>query len=359
MNNRAAARTDFLQREGLGDAEIVPITGDASFRSYYRVKHNGKTYVLMDAPPERPEEDTRPFIAIDRHLAKIGLSVPEIYAEDVGQGFLLLEDFGDDTYPALLDAGADPLPLFTAATDALIHLHQNQRAIDIDLPHVGPDKWIERALLLVDWYLPPEARDASCREGFIAAWQEIFASLPAPRLSLVHRDYAAQNFMALPHRGGYRACGIIDFQDAEIGPAAYDLASQLWDPRRDIPAPVVTAMLARYDAALPMDEGFRSWLYVLRAQRACRIMGVFVRLSVRDGKHHYRAFLPRLEGYLTESLNLPELAPLRGWAEEYLPHVILSGLSGEALAKTEAKAKSRDLNLDFSTSSSFAGLRSK
>jgi aminoglycoside/choline kinase family phosphotransferase len=322
---RAEARRDFLARQGWADAAVTPLAADASFRSYHRVRRGGEGAVLMDAPP--PKEDVRPFRAIDRRLIALGLSAPEILAEDVAQGFLLLEDFGDGTFTRLLAGGADEAALYDLAVDALIALHRAPGAAGPmpghDLPAYDAARYLAEAALLPDWFLPavgaPLSGDA--RAGYDAAWRAALAALDGLPATLVLRDFHVDNLMRLPGRDGVAACGLLDFQDAVSGPAAYDLMSLLEDARRDIAPALVARGKARYLAAFPgLDgESFAAAWAVLAAQRHAKVIGIFTRLCVRDGKPQYLSHIPRVWRLLETALAHPANAPAAAWFAAHVP----------------------------------------
>lgn len=325
MSERAARIADFLDEAGWRGAEVHALAGDASFRRYHRVRRNGATAMLMDAPPER--EDVRPFVRIARHLTGLGLSAPALLHADVAAGLLLIEDFGDETYTRLLDSGADAATLYRLAVDVLIHLHRlpADRALPPGLPAYDRQRLIDEALLLVDWYIPAiQGRPASeaARAAFIAAWHEALEPLLAEEAGLVLRDFHVDNLMRLPARSGVAACGLLDFQDAVTGPGAYDLMSLLEDARRDVAPDLKQEMLDHYRQAMAgkIDvDGFARSFAVLAAQRHCKVIGIFTRLSRRDGKPAYLAHIPRVWRLLEATLDRPELNALAAWFGEFLP----------------------------------------
>jgi aminoglycoside/choline kinase family phosphotransferase len=321
VTDRDALIDAFLARAGWAGAARRRLAGDASFRRYERITGPQGRAMLMDAPP--PQEDVRPFLTVAGHLRELGYSAPAILAEDRDAGLLLLEDFGDDTFTRLLAAGADETQLYTLAVDVLIDLHRQPSATAIDLPPYDEDRLLTEAALLTDWYLPAVglAPSAGAREAYLQHWRtafRVFAALPP---ALVLRDYHVDNLMRLAGRGGVAACGLLDFQDAVLGPPAYDLVSLLEDARRDVTPAVVAAMLARYHAAFPRGDraGFTAAYAVLGAQRNAKIVGIFTRLMARDGKPHYLAHIPRVWRLLEGDLAHPALAELRTWFERYVP----------------------------------------
>lgn len=322
MADRLALHMPFLEMAGWSGAEISLLAGDASFRKYYRVRRADEITVLMDAPP--PQEDVRPFVRIARHLRALGLSAPEILAEDTDDGFLLLEDLGDATYTRLLmEPGADEAALYQLATDALIHLHRRTDAILPDLPAYDGDLLWREASLLTDWYMPAvfgTGTDASVRGEFEAAWRQVSAVVEAAPWSLVLRDYHVDNLLLLPGRPDIAQCGLLDFQDAVRGPTAYDLMSLLQDARRDVAAEVQMLCLERYFAAFPEIDrtDFEAAYAVLAAQRHTKVIGIFTRLCVRDGKPDYLRHMSRLWRLLESALVHPALDPVARWFDTHI-----------------------------------------
>lgn len=324
MSDRTAAIARFLVDSGWPAAEVLPLAADASFRRYLRVRRNGTAAVLMDAPPAH--EDVRPFVRIARHLGALGLSAPAILATDEDAGLLLLEDLGDDTFTRLLAAGADERMLYRMAVDVLIHLHRLDPVASVPsgVPTYDRQRLLDEALLLVDWFLPAvtgRPAEAGARESFIAAWDEALAEALTQPPTLVLRDYHVDNLMRVAGRMGIAACGLLDFQDAVAGPAAYDLLSLLEDARRDIAGPLREEMLSRYMAgAAPADPAaFARVFAVLAAQRHAKVIGIFTRLDRRDDKPGYLFHIPRVWRLLQTALQQPALAGVCRWVDHYVP----------------------------------------
>jgi N-acetylmuramate 1-kinase len=321
---RHAAMAGFLAAQGWAGIEPARLAGDASFRCYYRVARGGRSAVLMDAPP--PLEDVRPYVAVAAMLRRLGFSAPEVYAEDADRGFLLIEDFGDDTYTRLLAAGADEAALYALAVDTLIALH---RAVAVSglpgLPSYDAARLVAEAALLAEWYAPA-ALDAPlpavAREDYLARWRAVLPHAELPAATLVLRDYHVDNLMLLPGRVGVRGCGLLDFQDAVIGPASYDLVSLLEDARRDVPPALRETMTERYLAAFPgLDRAaFARSAAILAAQRNCKILGIFTRLWRRDGKPAYLRHIGRVWRLLESDVRRePALQPIADWLDRHLP----------------------------------------
>jgi aminoglycoside/choline kinase family phosphotransferase len=318
---RPAARL-FLDSHGWTGIDPVPLAGDASFRHYFRLTDGKRRAVLMDAPP--PREDVRPFVTVAAHLAALGLSAPRILAKDTHSGFLLLEDFGDETYTRAFAAGADEAALYALAIDTLIALHRHPAQAKVDVPAYDDALLDREASLLVDWFMPAW-RGGATPDGdvraYLAAWRRVYPLARIGKPGLVLRDFHVDNLIRLAGRPGVNACGLLDFQDALIGPRAYDVASLIEDARRDVAPKLAKACMARYLAAfpeLPRAE-FETATTVLAAQRNAKIVGIFVRLARRDGKPQYLKHIPRVWRLLEGNLAHPALAELRDWFDAHVP----------------------------------------
>jgi aminoglycoside/choline kinase family phosphotransferase len=323
-SDRNQAIDAFLASAGWAGARRMHLAGDASFRKYERILHEGRHAVLMNAPP--PYERVTPFMQVTEILRGLKLSAPEIYASDEAQGFLLLEDLGDDAFTRVLtNAPQQEGVLYRAAMDALIALQTRCAALSAK-PQLAPynaETYLREAALFSDWFLPQVAgRDVALgvREEFLALWQGLLKQCPLQNTMLVHRDYHADNLLWLPQRTEEARVGMIDYQDALMGDPFYDVVSLLEDARRDVSEALAEEELARFIAKIGADTAEARYRYaVLGAQRNMKIVGIFTRLSVRDGKPNYLNFLPRVWGYLINDLAHPGLKPLRDMVEKYVP----------------------------------------
>jgi aminoglycoside/choline kinase family phosphotransferase len=317
----------FLAAQGYATARRAPLPQDAGHRRYQRLTGGPRPALLMDctdAPKVglTPEQDLLPFLRLARHIAGIGLSAPEILGEDAARGLLLVEDLGPDTHATLLDAGAEPRPLYEAAAEALAALHAAP-------PPPGLPDWKAPRMArtagdtFMDWWWPATfgtAPDAATRAAFEAAVLRMLAPFQAAG-ALVHRDYFPANLMHLPDRPGARRVGILDFQDAGLGHPAYDLVSLLQDARRDVPEDVQRAALDRYLAARPeLDaQDFAAAMAAMAAQRHLRVASLWVRLDRRDGKPNYLRHGPRCWRLLGQALRHPAAAPLAEFLDRHVP----------------------------------------
>jgi len=318
MSERSARIEEFLARAGWAGVPRRRLAGDASFRRYERLQGGARRAVLMDAPPQ---EDVRPFLAVARILQGLGLSAPEILAEDIEAGLLLLEDFGDSTYTRLLAEGSAEGALYSLAVDTLIELQRRfEPPLGSALPPYDEARLLTEAALLADWYLPAATGRETApglRDDYLAAWRAVLPLAAALPTTLVLRDYHVDNLVLLEGRTGIAACGLLDFQDAVIGSPAYDLASLLTDARRDVPPALADAMTRRYLASFPAGdrEAFATAATVLAVQRNCKIVGIFTRLCVRDRKPQYLQHIPRVWRLIERDLGHPALSPVRRWLD--------------------------------------------
>ncbi|HEU5017438.1 MAG TPA: tRNA (adenosine(37)-N6)-threonylcarbamoyltransferase complex ATPase subunit type 1 TsaE [Pseudolabrys sp.] len=347
---RIAAVRRFLAESGFGEAERQHMQGDASTRAYERIRREGTSYVLMnaprraDGPPVRDgkpysaiahlAEDVTPFIAMDKALRARGLSAPNIIAADRIAGLLILEDLGHES---LVD-GAPPRPVetrYTAAVDLLAKLHSEtlpmvlpvETGVEYQLPTYDMAAFLIEVELLLDWYLPRlgVSAPASERANYLTLWRDALRpAIDAPP-TWVLRDFHSPNLLWLPEREGLARLGLLDFQDAVMGPAAYDVASLLQDARVDIAEPLELKWLSRYmrsrrAAGADFDARAFALAYAtLAAQRASKILGIFARLDRRDSKPQYLRHMPRIWSYLQRSLAHPALAPLKAWYDAHVP----------------------------------------
>ncbi|HEV2301467.1 MAG TPA: phosphotransferase [Stellaceae bacterium] len=320
---RQQAMRHFLDMSGWRGVTPRPLTADASFRTYHRLVDGGRRAVLMDAPP--PQEEVGPYIAVAALLRRLGFSAPEVMAEDRAGGFLLVEDFGDDTYTRLIARGADEEALYRLAVDTLVALQQAVAAMGApDLPPYDEARLLAEAALLADWYYPAatgERLGAAARDDYLGLWRGVLREAAPSPPTLVLRDYHVDNLMLLADRPGVRGCGLLDFQDAVVGHPAYDLVSLLEDARRDVPPALRERAAERYLDAFPGRDRahFRQAAAILAAQRNAKIIGIFTRLWRRDGKPHYLPHIPRVWRLLEEDLREPALAPIARWLDRHLP----------------------------------------
>ena len=342
----------FIENTGYASAERKRIQGDASTRSYERLRIGNQRAILMNAPrrPDGPPvrdgkpysqivhlaEDVKPFVAVANGLRHLGFSAPQIYEAELDEGLLIIEDLGSET----VVAGDPPAPreqCYEAAVDVLVSLHSHQLSdrlpvaphVEHRLPRYDMDAMLMEVELLVDWYLPrlDVKIPGTTRAVFVAMWREALQDVIETDLTWVLRDFHSPNLIWMPDRHEIAQVGLLDFQDAMMGPAAYDLASLLQDARVDVPEQLEVSLLGRYARKRRIIEpdfdppAFIKSYATLAAQRASKILGIFARLDRRDGKPQYLRHIPRVWAYLQRSLKHPSLAALNAWYGVNVPEL--------------------------------------
>ncbi len=302
-----------------GDTVLSPVSGDASFRRYFRLPlaAGGSTHSLIavDAPPDR--ENLRPFVAIARALCEYGSRAPEVIAVDFEQGLMLLEDFGDQLLlPALQDSvRADAL--YELAMREMVRMQDVAEVRGYALPPYDRARLQMEMDLFRDWFVKVHLQLELTPEELAildAACDLIVADNLSQPTVFVHRDYHSRNLMLL----GDDTLGLIDFQDAVMGPITYDLVSLLRDAYVAWPQARVEgwvrrcARLLRDERRIDVNDAtFLRWFDWMGAQRHLKVVGIFARLCHRDGKTAYLADIPRVFAYLLAEISAyPELAPL-------------------------------------------------
>jgi len=340
----------FLEEAGLAKAERERLVGDASTRSYERLKLGERRAVLMNAPrrPDGPPlraglpysklvhlaEDVTPFVALARGLRERGFSAPAIQAADIEAGLLVLEDLGSEPMIAG-DPAAAIEDRYTEAIDLLVALHHLtlpnvlpvSPRIEYQLPRYDVDAFMIEAELLLEWYLPQRgaAVDAAARDEFGALWRAALTGAVGAPPTWVLRDYHSPNLLWLAERDGIARVGLLDFQDSVLGPTAYDVVSLLQDARVDVSESIEVGLVSRYvksrrarNRTFDLNAFFEQYA-VLGAQRATKVIGIFSRLAERDGKAQYLQHQPRLWRNLRRSLAHPALKPLKAWYDNHVP----------------------------------------
>ena len=342
----------FLDANGWGGAQCVAIRGDASARLFSRLKRGADVIMLMDWPPVSdgpPIRDGRPYCQIARlarkgspFLAvsdwlreKAGLSAPAVAAFDLDRGLFLAEDLGDAVFSALVAEGEPLDPLYALAVDGLLAIRASKPPRDLPLrsaasyrvPEFDREALEVELDLLLQWYfklLPAHGAPETRNRTFLEAWSPFLDWLGRQEKDLILRDYHSPNLLLCEERSGLAKLGVIDFQDAVWGHPAYDLVSLLQDARLEAPEETERRLYARYcEDAAKSDASFDPASFakayaILGAQRNTKILGIFARLSLRDGKNGYLAHLPRIGRYLFRNLAHPDLKPLRAWYEANL-----------------------------------------
>ena len=299
----------LAQKYGIRTDSLRPASSDASFRRYFRVDTETDSLIIMDAPPAH--EDCRPFVDIASRLDRAGLNVPKILEAQIDQGLLLLSDLGHDTYYQRIVNGIDDTTLQAHYRSALQALVTMQHVSSEQLPSYDSAKLRDELSLFPDWYVARHC-NSELSDQERAALETIFDTLSAHNARqatcFVHRDFHSPNLMINDHPENGAGPGIIDFQDAVCGPVSYDLVSLVMDARTTWEEPQQLDWAIRYweqarQAGIPVPADFADfhvdyeWMGL---QRNLRILGVFARLSIRDGKSHYQQHMPRVNAYVRQ-----------------------------------------------------------
>lgn len=342
--SRSLAIRSFLDKAGYASARRAFLVGDASARAYESIIEDGRDTIILMNAPKRPDgppirdglpysriahlaETVTPFVAIAKALRDEGFAAPQIPAADLDQGLLLVEHLGTQ---GVLDAEGKPVPeRYIAAAELLAEMHKRSWPQKIEvadgLVHEIPP-YDRRAMgieteLVTDWYLPHVAGRQTSeaeRQEFAEAWSAAFDIVANAEKSLVLRDYHSPNLIWRADRNGHDRIGLIDFQDAVIGPSAYDVASLAQDARVTISPELEAEIVEAYcEARGDFDRaGFEAAYAIMAAQRNSKILGIFVRLNLRDGKPGYMKHLPRIRDYVSRSISHPALASVRAFYEK-------------------------------------------
>ncbi len=337
---RSLAIRAFLDASGFAGARRDFLVGDASTRAYETITMPGRVPVILMNSPRRPDgppirdgkpysqiahlaEDVVPFVAIGTVLREAGFAAPAILARDLGAGLLVVEDLGR---AGVLDEDGRPIAArYAACARLLAEIHELDWPSRIDVapgvthqvPGYDHGAMAIETELLIDWYVPHVLGRAATdkeRQAFAAAWAALFRRLDGMEKSIVLRDYHSPNLIWREDRTRNERIGLIDFQDAMIGPTAYDVASLAMDARVTVDPEIEKASVEAYCSrrGAGFDRAaFEEAYAIMAAQRNTKILGIFVRLKLRDGKPGYMRHLPRLLDYLRRAMSHPALADLR------------------------------------------------
>lgn len=346
---RDLARKDVLEQAGWSLSAVAALPADASTRQYFRLSDGQKTALLMDAPPAAEGATCPPdasaeqrralgynamarlaggridaFVEISRWLAARGIRAPKILSADMSHGFAVLEDFGDIHLRDI--ANTDEERSYRRALNVL-RLLSKHSVEPIKIGSWCLQTYDEVALhaeadLFLEWYLPNYGSDVTAdgAADWQTAWSGLLEQL-SPPATLVLRDFHAENIL-VPDDG---ELAVIDFQDALIGQAAYDVASLLEDARRDVDPALAQDLLEDYAQSTDDKNVFLRDYAILALQRNMKILGVFARLVHRDKKEKYGTFFARVRGHVARDLERPEVAPIRDWVERNVPDLLQSG----------------------------------
>jgi aminoglycoside/choline kinase family phosphotransferase len=312
---------DFLKSNRIEIKNLIPIKNDASFRKYFRIDKK----ILMDADPTLGE-DVSSFININHLLNEFQLNVPEIYSIDKENGFLLLEDLGEDIFSKILD-NKNEEKLYKQAIEILAEIHKkdlNEFNYCILPKKYSIEKLLQESQLFIDWYIKKFLKlDISKSEikDFSDIISKIFASLDPKLEKLVLRDYHVDNLILQSSKVGLNQVGILDFQDAAIGQSSYDLVSIIEDVRRPITEDLKTSLIDYFIDLTGYDyNNLKNELAFYSVQRNLKILGIFCRLSIRDNKPNYMSYNNNAWKFIESNLNNSIMKDLQKWIKKILPH---------------------------------------
>ncbi|MDT4290794.1 phosphotransferase [Methylomonas sp. MO1] len=323
-DRRLAELVDWLNNDvALDIQQITPASSDASFRRYFRVEHRDGCHIAMDAPPDK--ENTEPFVRVAGLLKPSDIHIPNIYQQNSRQGFLLLEDLGSTSFLDRLQIGNAEL-LYSQAMDSLFKLQTGVNPLDCGLPAYDSALLLRELAIFYEWFLE-KLLGIAIPHKLATTINTILidSALEQPQVC-VHRDFHSRNLMVLEHNSP----GVIDFQDAVIGPISYDLVSLLRDCYIAWPEQQVISWAQQYHqrllaiGLLNADfNRFKRWFDLMGMQRHLKAVGIFARLHLRDGKSHYLADIPRTLAYISRVCDLyPEFADMQQFLQEQvLPRV--------------------------------------
>ncbi|GAA6212409.1 bifunctional tRNA (adenosine(37)-N6)-threonylcarbamoyltransferase complex ATPase subunit type 1 TsaE/phosphotransferase [Hyphomicrobiales bacterium 4NK60-0047b] len=341
----------FLEATKWRQAKWQFLQGDASTRSYIRLRETADEALLMNAPPQpdgppirdgKPysqiahlAEDMTSFVAVSNALIDAGLSAPKVHKFNLEDGLLLINDLGDNQlYHMITQENANQQTLYETAIDILCELRRHKpKPMQVgeriyELPSYSNNALSIEAELVIDWYWPKLKNtkvSSAERQNYQNLWSKLLNDLSPNNRHWVLRDFHSPNLMHLSNQSDLKSLGIIDFQDAVIGHAAYDVVSLCQDARITVPEAVEQHLVARYlkqaerlDPSFDEEDFLRAYA-ILGAQRASKLLGIFVRLAVRDGKKHYLAHIPRIWDYLERNLKHSHLIDIFNWYETNFP----------------------------------------
>ena len=343
MSSRDYEIIDFLGRHAWGEAQRVPVPGDASARRYERLSVNGHRAVLMDSPFDPSTISTymrkgrlagnniSAFVCLATALRQRGFGAPDIYAADIERGLVMLEDLGDDLIARVLERQPElEREIYTRAVEVAAAIYRSSFSPDLSaygtrwqIKAYDFDAFMAETDLFLDWYVEKLETPISqtARNDWLEIWRETLSQTQTAAPGLALRDFHAENLFWRQDKIRLEQIGLIDFQDAVFTHPAYDLVSLLEDARRDVSPDLVAPLIEHFCtcAKIENNQDFQSAYAILGAQRNAKILGIFVRLSKRDNKHQYLDFLPRVRAHFTHDLDHPALVDLKLWIEKHAP----------------------------------------
>jgi aminoglycoside/choline kinase family phosphotransferase len=318
MNNRFNQLLLYLEKQKISTKNLVAIRSDASFRKYYRLENN---ILVMDAAPEKGESVSK-FSEIAGILHSFNLSAPKIINVNKKEGFILLEDFGDKIFSTFMNK-ENKIDLYKKAIDVLIDIknksNQNKSSLS-ELTTYNFEELYRESILFIEWFIEQKHKmqiSNKKRDEFYQILQQAFLNIKSQNDTLVLRDYHVDNLILKDHKEPLKQVGLIDFQDALLGSSFYDLASLLEDVRMPLNENEKEELLKYY-----INMTNENYEMVLREinffslQRNLKILGIFNRLSIRDGKARYLEYLPATFNFIKSNLKSSLFFDMKNWIEE-------------------------------------------
>ena len=308
----------FLNKNNIKPRELILMKGDASNRVYSRLYHKDKSMILMD---DQDPINLNKFLNVLDTFLKIKLSVPEVFYKDSDKGFALMEDFGEETYTNYINKNLEHDLIYESAIDVLLRIQKE--AVPKYLEYFSERRVVEEVSIFLDWAVPFYFKDPineKLKNNFIDCWSKFGKVIFSKSNVITHFDYHIDNLIWLKDRHGLRRVGVLDFQDALIGPPVYDLVSLLQDARRDVDDDLQKKLMNKFLTHYKYSMDEFNFLYdCVGAQRNTRILGVFARLKLRDGKGSYLKHMNRVWGYLKKNLQNPQLRDLYNCYIDFFP----------------------------------------
>ena len=321
MVSRINQINNFLKNNQIETKNLIPIKNDASFRKYFRVDKK----ILMDADPHLGE-DVGSFININHVLREFKLNVPEIFTIDKENGFLLLEDLGENIFSQILNSENEE-QLYKQAIDVLVEIYKkdlNKFSNFTFLEKYSVEKLQDESQLFIEWYLKKyleiNITDTDIKD-FKDIINKIFNNLDTKFEKLVLRDYHVDNLILQKSKLGLKQVGILDFQDAVLGSSSYDLISIIEDVRRPISKDLKNILIKYFIDSTGYDPNqLEKELAFYSVQRNLKILGIFSRLNLRDNKSKYMGYNDNAWKYIESNLNNPTMSDLKVWLKKILPN---------------------------------------
>ena len=321
MVSRINQINNFLKNNQIETKNLIPIKNDASFRKYFRVDKK----ILMDADPHLGE-DVGSFININHVLREFKLNVPEIFTIDKENGFLLLEDLGENIFSQILNSENEE-QLYKQAIDVLVEIYKkdlNKFSNFTFLEKYSVEILQDESQLFIEWYLKKYLKinitDTDIKD-FKDIINKIFNNLDTKFEKLVLRDYHVDNLILQKSKLGLKQVGILDFQDAVLGSSSYDLISIIEDVRRPISKDLKNILIKYFIDSTGYDPNqLEKELAFYSVQRNLKILGIFSRLNLRDNKSKYMGYNDNAWKYVESNLNNPTMSDLKVWLKKILPN---------------------------------------